>query len=342
MITCKHYNKGFCEIEQAFIPLSGDYCRDRCSAASLPKGRRLAHNFLKAVAKHAVNRKERSKSEQERVLAICQRCDNYLMVNNQPRCKHYNCGCFLERKVKWDSENCPELRWYPFKKDLFLNADGDKLNLNYTGTVIFICNGSSVKDLDIDKIKSYGLPIFGVNEGASIIKPTFATLQDSPDKFSDSIWLDCNITKFTDINNSEKKIKNGLIVKNCPAVIYHRRSTDLTDISRWFSKEHISWGDTKEHRSSFLAMIHIAYCLGFSRILLLGADFKMDKETPYFYEWHKGDGHASHNNQLYRYMNATLQKAKPMFDIAGLEIINCTKNSGLTAFEYKDIYESIV
>jgi len=80
----------------------------------LPSIPRLGYNFAKAVARRAVavvkgQPTEVSAEEQQRRLGLCGQCP--LVLLPQWRCRHPNCGCWLKRKAKWSTEDCPENCW---------------------------------------------------------------------------------------------------------------------------------------------------------------------------------------------------------------------------------------
>ena len=74
----------------------------------LPPTLQLAKNFSKAITKHIVNGlKNVSPQQYKERLDICNGCA--LMENG--RCTHPDCGCFLDKKAWWASENCPLEKW---------------------------------------------------------------------------------------------------------------------------------------------------------------------------------------------------------------------------------------
>jgi hypothetical protein len=75
----------------------------------LPSAGKMAGNLAKAVVKHVGDglRKVDVKGYQDR-LDICNECQ--LRVKN--RCTHESCGCFLDKKAWWASEECPLDKWF--------------------------------------------------------------------------------------------------------------------------------------------------------------------------------------------------------------------------------------
>jgi len=76
--------------------------------ARLPSTLKMAGNLTKAVVKHAVDGfKKVDLEEYQRRLNICNECS--LRVKN--RCTHESCGCFIDKKAWWASEECPLNQW---------------------------------------------------------------------------------------------------------------------------------------------------------------------------------------------------------------------------------------
>ncbi len=74
---------------------------------SIPK---LATNFTKAIAKHVVDGMKKVDIDVyvER-LSVCNKNECGMRVKN--RCTHESCGCFLDKKAWWASEDCPMDLW---------------------------------------------------------------------------------------------------------------------------------------------------------------------------------------------------------------------------------------
>ena len=71
---------------------------------------RKAANFGKAVVKHVANRRQVASNELFAArIAICEECDS---LNQQRRvCTEKSCGCYIDKKARWQSENCPQGKW---------------------------------------------------------------------------------------------------------------------------------------------------------------------------------------------------------------------------------------
>ena len=106
---CNRTRNGYCDKKNAYI--ESGYCQRECKLyKTFPSKIQQAKNFSKAAVKYAKSGfKNRTKEEIEAIKKICEPCDAYYTKGITPRCKH--CGCCINLKVKWDSEDCPIGKW---------------------------------------------------------------------------------------------------------------------------------------------------------------------------------------------------------------------------------------
>jgi len=111
-------------------------------------------------------------------------------------------------------------------------------------------------------------------------KKTIAYSEGSNHKFSCLCPNSIGVQTFLLSKENMKNITFGKAFLNCPAVLY---------------------GFFKDHKSVLLYCIKICLLLGFKRIVLMGVDFKMDKEVPYYQNTSAdfNEFHVQHNNRLY-------------------------------------------
>lgn len=85
--------------------------KDKSSEKVLPSTTKMAYNLAKAVTKHVAGglRRVDVTTYTDR-LQICNPCE--LRLKN--RCTHEDCGCFLDKKAWWESEQCPIDKWDKF------------------------------------------------------------------------------------------------------------------------------------------------------------------------------------------------------------------------------------
>jgi len=78
----------------------------------LPSPVRMAGNFTKAVVKHTFDGlKKVDFTTYQRRLNQCNGCKPPKGFRVEKRCTHESCGCYIDKKVWWASEECPLGRW---------------------------------------------------------------------------------------------------------------------------------------------------------------------------------------------------------------------------------------
>jgi len=80
----------------------------------LPSPARLAINFARAAARRAEaflhgRPADVPEVERQRRLAVCAQCP--LLLATVRRCRHQDCGCWVDEKAGWATEECPEDCW---------------------------------------------------------------------------------------------------------------------------------------------------------------------------------------------------------------------------------------
>jgi len=82
-----------------------------------PSAKKIVSNFFAAAsAQFKAGNPQRELKEQERILKICtgendkDRCRYYDKdARFSPRCK--SCGCYIKRKIAWETTHCPLKKW---------------------------------------------------------------------------------------------------------------------------------------------------------------------------------------------------------------------------------------
>lgn len=83
---------------------------------------RKAANYGKAVAKHvATGRKIVNEEMYQERLEICRGCPS--LDQEKMVCREKTCGCFVETKARWASQQCPLGKWLPVEDESKLADD---------------------------------------------------------------------------------------------------------------------------------------------------------------------------------------------------------------------------
>lgn len=342
-VVCKH----------CFIKLPGSF-KDKKIVSHCRKLNhfQLAGKYAKAFLQHSITGFNKTPQDLKDLrLSICNSCRH--LAPDKESC--LLCGCNLEAKASWNEQECPVYKWPKDTKDSMLywasKSDADiPINLRgfYNGaTVFFIGCGPSLKSVDLSIFsRERGLMTMAVNNiAARDIKPNLWISADDPIQFHENIWRDPTIMKFVRRSNYYKPFRTGEFVRNQPNVFYFDINEDF-DSNNFLTEPTVNFGchsnsydefGNKGGRCVMLMSLKILYYLGFKYIYLLGCDFEMKHEHPYAFEQGKHAGGCASNNDKFRMINERLTALAPKFKEKGITVKNCTPNSKLTAFEYKDL-----
>ena len=87
---------------------------DPTEQPSLPPTIQMAKNFAKAMARHVADGLRKVTIDEYKArIATCNKNKCGRRVKN--RCTHPSCGCFVDIKAWWASEDCPEKLWPPLE-----------------------------------------------------------------------------------------------------------------------------------------------------------------------------------------------------------------------------------
>ncbi len=226
--------------------------------------------------------------------------------------------------------------WTP---PLFFGQDGmpaTTLHGLYGGGTVFLClNGPSFDEGTRELLRSRpGIVTFGVNNGAHGFRPNLWACVDAPERFMASIWEDRTVTKFVPEERMGEPTPSSMPPSRYASVFAFRRN-DRFEAARFLSEETINWGNHKDRgggRSVMLVALRIAYELGFRRVVLLGCDFHMSATQRYWFAEQRTEQAIRNNLKSYEILTGFFRELLPVFEAAGLAVVNATPGSRLTVF----------
>lgn len=225
----------------------------------------------------------------------------------------------------------------------------------YRGQSCFlVLSGPSLRSLDLSLLAQRGVVTMAVNNAWSVVRPNLWCCVDNAARFLDAGWRDPAVMKFTPVANARAELRTldeaGNVVRakvtvaDCPNVFLFRRNSAF-DHARFLDCDAAMWGQdagSKDSigisggRSVMLAALRLLHHLGFATVYLLGADFRMTAEDPYAFRENRAEQALRNNNGLYRTLDRRFAALRPHFEAKGFRVVNCTPESGLTAFERDD------
>ena len=229
--------------------------------------------------------------------------------------------------------------------DLVVTGDNRPVNLAnlYRGRSAFlICGGPSFARLDHDKLRLPGILTLGVNNSVKTFRPNLWCCVDPTDHFLRSIWLDPRILKFAPMSSRNQRVFHSddwrylpLVTQECPATFFYHRHCGF-NAANFLTADSFCWGNDDKSggaRSDMLVALRLLYYLGVRRVFLLGADFKMSAQYAYHFDQGRAPGSVKGNNASYATLRERFKQLRPVFDAAGLRVLNCNPDSAIEAFD---------
>ena len=232
------------------------------------------------------------------------------------------------------------------RPSVFVRSDRRPVDLidTWRGKAAFLMlNGPSLAKVPFEWLKAPGIVTMGVNNGAHVSRPDLWCAVDPPVKFMNSIWDDPKITKFVPLGSLNAKTPDDTPVAGKPNLFAFPSHVQFKS-KDWLKEPTVNWGNSAERgggRSVMLASIKILYLLGFRRVYLLGCDFHMTGERPYFFDEQKEAPGVRGNNSSYALMEGYFERLKPYFDASGFEVFNATSGSALEVFPQIRLMEAL-
>ena len=283
--------------------------------------------------------------------------DDKLSIINAAR---RNVGLTLERK-RQKTQNLLSLET-PYASFCRGGKEMDFSNLFHScfrTSAFLILSGPSLREYDLNLVKSSNIISMGVNNSWSVFTPDLWLCVDPPRKFLSSGWTNPKIMKFvpeTLAKNPIRRKESGgqfaslpMAAKETPNTYTFKRNSSFNH-ETFLSEPTINWGQTgkksdslgvKGSRSVMLAAIKLLYILGIRDVYLLGCDFHMTEENKYAFEENRGKGAIRGNNRSYKIMAQRFEAMKNHFEEKGLNVYNCNKKSNLEVFPYRSIHTAL-
>lgn len=218
-----------------------------------------------------------------------------------------------------------------------------------------VVNGPSLNAFDLTRLQRRGVVTMGLNNGPAVFKPNYWVAVDPPGRFVEQVWKDPTITKFAPLANigERPRVRNedgtlrlsSYSLAEQPATFFYERNNHY-NAATFLTEPTFNWGSWEQYvdahnmpggRSVFLVALKLLYWLGANPVYILGADFRMAQGVAnYAFDQDRTKAAVDSNNNMYAKTNERLKLARPYFDQAGYKVLNCTPDSGLTAFDFID------
>ena len=230
----------------------------------------------------------------------------------------------------------------------------DFLRNTFAGASCFlVCGGPSLNDIDLTLLNQRGVVTAAVNNvAATHVRPHLWFVCDMTAQFSEVIWRDPGIMKFTKRKYLDERVrtwdagrmefvKSSFVPRKLPNC-WGYQHTKGWNAETFLDDELPTWGVNSkemdpdghgEHFSIMLVAVWLLYWLGFRTLFLLGCDFRMHERKPYAFEQSYGSASVGSNNSLYAWLRRRFRELAPHFTQRGYRVYNCNPKSRLDAFK---------
>lgn len=256
-------------------------------------------------------------------------------------------------------------------KKMIINRAGEFVDLAWLldgSTAFAVLGGPSLASLDLEQLRRRGVLIFSTNNCPAAlpagIRPHVWLHTDPTHKFSDQLWRDPAVLKFSPANEwraathvprptnaKPKGIRRrtqagnleflpGIAARNMPNCFGYSRNSTF-DPANWLWEPSINRGNDKQSAATngwphcintMFSLLRLAFYLGVKRLYLLGCDFVMRPTRPYAFDQGKHAKGCEGNNLHYAAMCVMFDALRPHLDAFGFEVINATAGSGCWSF----------
>ena len=229
----------------------------------------------------------------------------------------------------------------------------------YKGMTCFISGGGpSLNQLDLEKLKTPGITVIGINNAWAKVPVDIMICQDPPGRFLGWGWMNPRIMKLCPEGRRNDfirtKNKKGEFVEipvtplETPNTYLFKRDLNLRP-NTFLNHDTLNWGCGKacpkryNDRNTFISTLQLAHYFGFTRVYLIGVDFNFPVSSDaYAFKQEKGQGAQLKNNErTFPRMINQIKAVKPALVRSGMTIYNCNKHSRLQCFEYQSFDQAV-
>lgn len=259
-------------------------------------------------------------------------------------------GC--EKRI--ESMPAPAILKAPYNPKLVTDAKGQPAygwENRFRGAHAFlICGGPSLTRHDLSLLNQRGILTAAANNAGVVHRPHLLFTVDEPWKFAPQLFNDPAIAKFVRMRNAKEQLRerNGKGWKlsdrracDSPNVWYYHDAKGVNPNTFLTEPRTTVGGKGNLGKCVMYVALRLLYWMGVRTLYLIGADFKMQKTTPYAFDEYQGAKLCGFQNEKYALVNQALTECGPHFTTFGYRVFNCTPGSGLTAFPVLD-YETAV
>jgi len=212
-----------------------------------------------------------------------------------------------------------------------MRRTADLQNIFWGQTAMLVGGSPSLKEQPIELLEQRGVITMAMNNAARHFKPTLWVSGDNPECYEPQVLLDPNLMKFGSLPHCNVKVC-GKKYSEMPNQYFYMPEAGVPWDEYLAPRAGVPW----YHNTLFVG-INILFMLGIRRIILAGSDFGFSAEGDMYAHGTNqlGDFEKKWNLDLYNSLVRELRMLRPIFERAGLTIMDCSKRSRIAqAYEH--------
>lgn len=192
-------------------------------------------------------------------------------------------------------------------------------------TAMLVGGAPSLKEQPMELLSKRGVLTMAMNNAAVHFRPTLWSSGDHPECYDPQILMDPTIMKFAPYSQAGMTVV-GRKYWTMPNLYFYIQEAGVPWDEYLAARPTVPW-----YNNTLFVSIHILYQLGIRRIILAGSDFGFTPQGDmYAHKTALGSLERKWNLDLYNSLVRELRMLKPMFDRAGLTLMDCSKNSRIS------------
>jgi len=189
-------------------------------------------------------------------------------------------------------------------------------------TAILMGGAPTISEQPLRLLEQRGVLSAAMNNAARHFRPVLWFSADHPSCFEPQIVYDPGIMKFSPVGHAETIIGDKPF-RGAPNIYFYANEADVPIGELLAERMQTPW-----YQNTLLASIALLGFLGVKRIILGGSDLEFEDKV-----YAHDDGLAEHerelNRALYTSQKYDIRKLKPVFDKAGVELLDSSVKSKL-------------
>ena len=195
----------------------------------------------------------------------------------------------------------------------------------FKGQVAILMGGApTIKQQPLELLSKRGVLTMAMNNAAVHFQPTLWVSGDNPECYEPQLLYDPRIMKFAPAAFAEMRVSSKKYYE-MPNIFFYIQEDNIPWDRYFENNANVPW-----YNNTLFVGIHILYQLGVRTIILGGSDFGFPENKVYAHDTQLGTLEQKWNMDLYNGLVKELRLLKPIFEMAGLTLMDCSKNSRIS------------